>query len=123
MSEYEELPLTSDMMIDQLKEMESMEEGFVDSLLQMFQDDYNEKIVSMEKALESNSLTSFAENAHSLKGSAGNLGMERLAKVFATLQTAGFNNDMDTCKVNFPIAKDLVGPSMEGVRSRIASGD
>lgn len=94
--------------MDQVLDMEVVEEllaltGDGDpelllDLIHMFLEDAPTKLEAMTEGLAKGDLEQVAQAAHSLKGSAGNLGIRMVQHDCDELQNAGHANDMDTVR-------------------------
>ncbi len=67
-------------------------------LIRSFLDDAPVRIITMWHALESNDAHAFFTAAHSLKGISGNLGIMKMMEMSQTLQIAGQEGNLSTCR-------------------------
>ena len=76
----------------------SPEDGgaFLTELIDIFLADTPPRVAAIENALVVNDTDGVIRAAHSIKGSAGNFGAERLARLAHTIETAAKKNDLAT---------------------------
>ncbi len=63
-------------------------------LLDIFTEDYQEKRVLLQEAVDSNNCEEVKSIAHSLKGASGNISAKALREVFIKLEIMGEGNDI-----------------------------
>ncbi len=86
-------------------------------LIGMFLDDAPAKLQKIEAAFEAGDLDSLAEVAHSLKGSAGNLGVTLLQYDCDTLQIAGRQQEIDSVSTCMPAMRLHFNEAMDALRN------
>jgi HPt (histidine-containing phosphotransfer) domain-containing protein len=120
--------------MDQVLDMEVVEEllaltGDDDpelllDLIHMFLEDAPSKIEGMNQGLEKGDLEQVTQAAHSLKGSAGNLGIRMVQHDCDELQTAGQSKDVDTVRKLVPRLEEHFSQAiaaLEDLRGRFRS--
>jgi len=75
-------------------------------LIHMFLEDAPRKIEGMNEGLEKGDLELVTHAAHSLKGSAGNLGIRMVQQDCDELQIAGQANDVETVRKLVPMLEE-----------------
>jgi HPt (histidine-containing phosphotransfer) domain-containing protein len=60
----------------------------------MFLDDSSSRLAALREAVEGGDAKSVERIAHTLKGSSGNMGAKRMAKICAELQNDGTSGDL-----------------------------
>ena len=70
------------------------ETDFLEELIDMFMDDFEEQFAALKDAVHRNDAKSVQETAHSLKGSSANLGFLALQDTFFQLESAGRERDL-----------------------------
>jgi len=84
-------------------------------LLDIFAEDYQEKIASLQKAVNNNNIEEIKSIAHSLKGASGNISAKRMRELFLSMEDTVKNSDMDGAN---KILEDL-SKEYEALNSRI----
>ncbi|KAL0209567.1 hypothetical protein RCL1_008405 [Eukaryota sp. TZLM3-RCL] len=112
-----ETPL-NEVIIDQLLEISSEEPSLLQSLLDMYTEDWEVKISNIKKNLDSGNFNPIGEDAHSLKGASGNLGFNRLFLIFTKMQAAGFSGDKDSITILLRHAEEQFEPQVSLFKER-----
>jgi PAS domain S-box-containing protein len=87
--------------IERLKEVAGGDQDFVQELIHLFREETLARKAGMEKALEEKDLATLRKEAHSAKGSAGNIGAANLQDIAAKLQHSAEEKNQDTCQAFF----------------------
>jgi two-component system, sensor histidine kinase and response regulator len=73
----------------QLRELEEVDPSFLKRLYEMFQNNVARRLDEVQKALDAEDADQMGKAAHSLKGSSGNIGALRMAKICLELELMG----------------------------------
>ena len=88
---------------DELLERIGEDEELMNELIELFKEDYPEKIVDIQQGLESGDAESVRKSAHGLKGSAGNLSFNALSERAKNIELAAKSEDLDTAAAEFTL--------------------
>jgi HPt (histidine-containing phosphotransfer) domain-containing protein len=94
-------------------------------LIHMFLEDAPTKVKAMSEGLANSDMEQVAQAAHSLKGSAGNLGIRMVQHDCDELQNAGHANDVETVRTIVPRLEENFTQAiaaLEDLRGRYQSG-
>ncbi|MBC2695891.1 MAG: Hpt domain-containing protein [Desulfobacteraceae bacterium] len=81
---------------------------FLKELMEMFNDDYPEKLDDISKAIKEKNFNALDKTAHSLKGSSGNLGLTGVYELSWKLEKLGKAKDIeDTNKTLDELKEEL----------------
>ncbi len=80
-----------------------LEEDEFLEIVEIFIDTADEDIEKLVAANVSKNIEAVSEAAHSLKGSAGNLGFSELSEISATLENGARNNSIENLSENLPL--------------------
>ncbi len=84
-------------------------------IVEQFVDQLNEQSCAIEQALAAGNPTALVAAAHSLKGSAGNIGVLRLSMVCAGIEKAARAQDMDAAIALQPLLAPTCAASREAL--------
>jgi HPt (histidine-containing phosphotransfer) domain-containing protein len=87
--------------MDSVLERVGGDESFLRELLDIYIDDFMEKYNQLEQAIEEADFNNIKEIGHSLKGSSGNLSLNRLHETAFGIEIAGKENDIAQARVLF----------------------
>eukprot|EP00735_Rhodelphis_limneticus_P001770 TRINITY_DN1244_c0_g1::TRINITY_DN1244_c0_g1_i1::g.26782::m.26782 TRINITY_DN1244_c0_g1::TRINITY_DN1244_c0_g1_i1::g.26782 ORF type:complete len:209 (+),score=34.91,sp/O94321/MPR1_SCHPO/37.80/4e-10,Hpt/PF01627.18/5.8e-13,OspD/PF03207.8/0.12 TRINITY_DN1244_c0_g1_i1:38-628(+) len=90
----DEEPIVNQASLDQLFELEDDDGSFVQSVVTMYFEDGKKSIEGLETHLANNDVKNLGDRAHSLKGSSGYTGLQRLVTVCMKIQKTCENDDI-----------------------------
>jgi len=88
---------------EELLERIGEDEELMIELIELFKEDYPEKIVAIQRGLETGDSESVRKSAHGLKGSAGNLSFNALSERAKNIELAARDGNMDSAAEEFPL--------------------
>lgn len=74
------------------------DESFLKELIDLYIEDFGEKFVQLQKAVEQENLDQVKEIGHSLKGSSGNLSLPSLQEASYQMEMAGKEKNIEKAK-------------------------
>jgi len=87
--------------VERLREVAGGDKNFVQELIHLFREETLTRKSGMEKALAEKDLEALRKEAHSAKGSAGNIGASNLQDIAAKLQHSADEKNQEACQVFF----------------------
>ncbi|MFQ6037405.1 MAG: Hpt domain-containing protein [Candidatus Aminicenantales bacterium] len=105
------------------------DESFLQELLSIYAEDYLEKYPQLEKAISEQDFETIKEIGHSLKGSSGNLGLNRLQETCYAIELSGRERNLERAKQNvLLLAREFLrlltyipSPKREEIESKLPS--
>lgn len=85
-------------------------------LVQMFLEDSPERIKTIQQSTQSGDMEAMSQAAHSLKGSAGNLGLSVLQETCDQLQVLGHKKAADEVQALMPAMETQFSDALEALR-------
>jgi HPt (histidine-containing phosphotransfer) domain-containing protein len=79
---------------------------FLNSLLDMYQEDFAEKSGLLQAAVSAKDFSAIREIGHSLKGASANLSLLPLQEVFSRLEKAGRDQDIRLAEETLPLMEE-----------------
>jgi len=89
--------------------------AMVREFIQIFLDDIPGQIMKLEKALEDNDWNQLRNQAHRIKGSAGDVGGKRLYRVALEVEHSARDGELDNCRTKVP----KIGEAFEALRQKL----
>jgi|GEM_PF-749327 len=86
-------------------------------ILNIFQQEWSEKIHTLKTAFETNKINLFVTYVHALKSAASNIGAAKLSKIAASLENAGNKMDIEFVQGNFDDLLSVLDTTLASIRS------
>lgn len=100
-----------------LSESLGLEEDEFKEIVEIFVSTADSDIEKLLNAHANNDCEAASEAAHSLKGSAGNLGFTELSDISATLETNARNNDINDLEAALPVLTEKLNEIKKSITS------
>lgn len=113
---FESQPLLDEEALNELKDM--LEEALAE-IVDSFLAGLDAEVAAIDQAFSEGHMAVRAA-AHSLKGSAGNLGARRLAALASTIEKTALAGDVGTCQTLMPALRTLADASRQGLTAYMA---
>ena len=101
MSEMDNLKDQGPIDLDSVLERVGGDESFLQELLDIYIEDFIEKLVQLEQAIAQSDFNNIKEIGHSLKGSSGNLSLNGLYETAYGIELSGGENNIEQAKLLF----------------------